>query len=110
MIMSASPGMVTVSAGQHAHDPGAGWIGWAIVAFVVAAAIVGEAWLMLVSSSRSDRGDDSDDGGGGGVRRIEAGDGPKGPRPPESDSEPDWWPQFEREFAAHTARRPARSK
>jgi hypothetical protein len=40
-----------------------------------------------------DDDDDREDGGGGGRRPT-----PPGPR---SSPEPDWWPEFERQFAAY---------
>src|SRR4051812_45994385 len=42
--------------------------------------------------------DDGGGGGGGGTRRH-----PPGPSPG-CGSDPEWWPEFEREFAAHVAR------
>jgi hypothetical protein len=48
--------------------------------------------------------DDSGPGPGGG--------GPDLPRPPEDDprsGEPQWWPEFERQFADYLKRKPARS-
>ena len=51
--------------------------------------------LSLVLGSGGDDGDDGSDGGGPGRRRPAPG------RPPSAP--PDWWPEFEREFADHVA-------
>jgi hypothetical protein len=56
------------------------------------------------SGARAERGagedDDGGGGGGGSVRRTPLG------RPPEPPgAEPEWWPRFEREFAAYARER-----
>jgi hypothetical protein len=58
-------------------------------------------WLAVgfVRSRRS--GDDDEDGGGGGNR-------PVGPRPP-PNQDPEWWPEFERQFSEYASRRPVRT-
>lgn len=50
------------------------------------------------------RGRGSDDDGGGG-RGGGSGDRRPSPRDPRPDGEPSWWPEFEREFAAHVSSR-----
>jgi hypothetical protein len=52
-------------------------------------------------------GDDSDDNGPG-----SGGDGPESPRPPEDNprsGEPQWWPEFERQFADYLRHQPSRA-
>jgi hypothetical protein len=44
-------------------------------------------------SQEDDDGDDSGSGGGGGPRRPTP--------PPQPGGDPVWWPEFERQFAAH---------
>lgn len=57
-------------------------------------------WLVvrIIRSQRSG-GDDTDDDGGG-PRKD-----PFSP-PPMPNQDPEWWPEFERQFAAYVARRP----
>ena len=77
--------------------------------------------LFLVGMSLRAAGDGphvSDGGhedGGGGLscggdshRPHEPGGG--SPRPPGPDEEPEWWPQFEREFAQYVSRQTERSR
>jgi hypothetical protein len=81
----------------HLTGPG-GWLAYVpVMSLLTVAACV---WLAWWSVRRSDGGaDDSDEGetGGGGSGR--------GPTPtcPPPDADPEWWPEFEREFAAHVA-------
>jgi hypothetical protein len=60
--------------------------------------LLGTAWFVLTQSSRGGRGADDDDAnpgpGGGG-----SGPSPNGPSGP--TSEPEWWGEFERQFAAY---------
>jgi hypothetical protein len=71
-------------------------IGFAFLVMACVAAIV-----VLVPSQPP--GDDGDEDGGFGP----GGEGP-GPRPPdaprEPDSDPEWWPEFEQQFAAYVSR------
>jgi hypothetical protein len=61
-------------------------------------ALLGTAWFVLTQFSHGGRGADDDDAnpgpGGGGSGRPP--NGPSGPT-----SEPEWWGEFERQFAAH---------
>jgi hypothetical protein len=88
--------------GSTAHLAGpTGWVAYVPVVSLLAfaASCVVFAWW---SVRRSDGGaDDPDDGetGGGGWGR---GPTPTCPRP---DGEPDWWPEFERQFAAYVGDR-----
>jgi hypothetical protein len=82
-----------------------GWLSYVPVmsCFVFAASCV---WLACWSARRSDGdGDDSDEGerGGGGWGR--------GPTPscPPPDADPEWWPEFERQFAAYVGDARARA-
>jgi hypothetical protein len=61
-------------------------------------------WVAVhVARHRDEPGDDdSDHDEGGGLRRPK----PTGPRP---DPGPDWWPEFERQFAAYVESRLTRS-
>jgi hypothetical protein len=84
-------------------------LGYASFLLVVVITLVG-IWLLVRVASQSDSGDD--DGGDGGER----GGGPDGggggtpPGPgPRPDGDPDWWPEFERAFAAHVSTRLTRS-
>ena len=84
-------------------------LGYASFMLVVTITCLG-VWLLVRTARRADTGgDDGGDGeesgggpggGGGGTPR-----GP-GPRP---DGDPDWWPEFERSFAAHVNARLTRS-
>jgi hypothetical protein len=77
--------------------------GWSMVSALVAIVIVLAFGMLLFRVCRTlepERRDDDDTdsgGGGGGPGRPP---GPaSGPRGPETD--PVWWPEFERQFAAH---------
>jgi hypothetical protein len=86
--------------GPSAHLAGpAGWLAYVPVISLLAFA-ASCVWLAWWSARRSDGGaDDSDEGetGGGGWGR--------GPSPtcPPPDADPEWWPEFERQFAAYVA-------
>jgi hypothetical protein len=98
---------VVRSAGLDAHIATSGHL--PVVAIIIGAAIAtaGGIWLVARLWPRSDADDNrsNEDGPGDG------GPGGWGPRGPESDrptpggNEPEWWPQFEREFAAYSERR-----
>jgi len=78
----------------------------AAVAVAGAAVLFVLGWIMLIvvvmrgADGESGGEDDSGWGHGGGGSRS-----PDAPRPPEGD--PVWWPEFERQFAAHVERRQA---
>jgi hypothetical protein len=79
----------------------------ALIAGIVVLTLVGAAWLVIIAFRQRPQHEDDDDAnpgfGGGGSGRPP--DGPCGP-----GSEPEWWPEFERQFAAHVeglAERPA---
>jgi hypothetical protein len=72
---------------------------------VVMIALLGlTALAAAFSGARRERGPGEDDAGGGGgggsVRRMPPG---RPPEPPGAD--PEWWPSFEREFAAYVRQR-----
>ena len=85
------------------RNGGADLAGYVTAALSIALLIT--AALSVCWSLRRDRGgsdnddDDGRDGGGGSGRR----DRTPPNRPP--DTEPEWWPEFERQFAAYAARR-----
>jgi hypothetical protein len=70
----------------------------ALTVGILVLTLLGTAWFVLRSSSHGGRGADDDDanpgpgGGGSGPRQ----NGPSGPT-----SEPEWWGEFERQFAAY---------
>jgi hypothetical protein len=91
---------LTHPAWAHGHVPSSplNWV--AVLSIVIAATAI--VFVIAAIAARLSpprrRGDDDDtDFGGGGGRR-----GPKAPNDPEGD--PAWWPEFERQFAAHVAR------
>lgn len=57
-------------------------------------------WQLVDFIRRSDKPDNDDNGGGGG-----GGGGEPHPRAPQPDFEPDWWPEFEREFGGYVRSR-----
>ncbi len=57
-----------------------------------------DLWLFVRTiRSRHSGGDDEDDAGGGGLM------GPSSPSPRPSE-DPDWWPEFERQFGEYASR------
>jgi hypothetical protein len=95
---------------------GSGAQGYITLALVL---VTGTAWLFwlvscfVVIQRRPDDESDGGDGPGGGGGSGPGGGGP-GPGGLESDprrdplgSEPPWWPEFERQFAAYTSSAPA---
>jgi hypothetical protein len=87
--------LASATLGHAARTGGsAGWAAYVasiavLAAFVVCAPSLG-AWVLRGCRLGGD--DSEEDGNGGG------GPGP-GPSPPDSD--PPWWPEFERDFAAY---------
>jgi hypothetical protein len=64
----------------------------------IAAAVLALAVAVARRVRRDDGEDEAGGEGGGGNDRL--------PRPPDAPAgEPDWWPEFERAFAAHVAAR-----
>ena len=85
------------AAGHTEHAAGsAAWIGYVATIVFLLAVVCGAWWFAVWSIRRCEiGGEDSDDGGdSGGGRR---------PSPPSRspETEPAWWPEFEREFAAY---------
>jgi hypothetical protein len=77
-----------------------------IAALVLLAVFVAALGLTVVKAVRADGGsgdgsDGADGGGGGGGGGVRP---PGGGPPVLPGADPEWWPQFEREFAAHAAR------
>ena len=70
----------------------------ALTVGILLLALLATAWFVLTQFSHGGRGADDDDAnpgpGGGGSGRPP--NGPSGPT-----SEPEWWGEFERQFAAH---------
>jgi hypothetical protein len=85
-----------------------GWVAWVVVGLIAVVVVAGKWWLVMAAQSRTDGEEDSDDGGGG-LRRHDAGGAPRPPQPPTAGTDPEWWPEFEREFAAHVARHTTRA-
>lgn len=73
----------------------------ALTVGILLVTLLGTAWFVLTQSSGRGRGADDDDAnpgpGGGGSGRPP--NGPSGPT-----SEPEWWGEFERQFAAYVQR------
>ncbi len=77
-----------------AHSPSA--LEWIAYLAPSVAAVLGGIWIM-VHVARHGRGDDAGESGGDG------GGGGGSPKPPDPRPrpDPDWWPEFERQFAAY---------
>lgn len=76
-----------------------------LVLIFIFTGLVAVAVAITRGSGRSNGGRPSeDDGGGGGSVRGR----PPKPRNPVSPTDPPWWPQFERDFAAYVTRRGSR--
>jgi hypothetical protein len=90
-------------AGALAADRRAGsgsWLAYVVSVLVLLGAMCGTYYLCVVLDRRArDRGDstEGDGEGGGGAKR---GGGRVPPKPP-SGTDPEWWPEFERQFADH---------
>ena len=99
--------VATVAAtGQADHVGGPVWIAYVVPAVLFAGSICASIWLLVWSVRQSDAGEDDDDGGGGG-----GGDDGRPPTPPpRPDTDPDWWPEFERQFEAYVRGRLSRSR
>ncbi|HZE05659.1 MAG TPA: hypothetical protein VE127_10570, partial [Solirubrobacteraceae bacterium] len=82
----------------------AGPVSWVVYIAISAVLFLFLAGVVFVCVSiirdTAPRDDDTDEGDGGGGQRR---DPPSPPRP--RDSDPEWWPDFEREFAAYVSRR-----
>jgi hypothetical protein len=85
-------------------SPLLGYLSFLLVVVVMCFAI----WLLVLTSRGADTGDDDGGGGERGGGPDGGGGAPPGPRP-RPESEPDWWPEFERAFAAHVNARLTRS-
>jgi hypothetical protein len=91
--------MMALAVAQAEHTT---WLGFVVAAVPVCACLGLGVWLILetVRPDPEDDGGDHDDGeggGGGGGRR-----GPRRPEPrPSLPDDPEWWPQFERDFAEY---------
>src|SRR5437660_73394 len=86
---------------QAAHPARpAAWVGYLVALLVILAFTLPAmyAWWSLGRHGfGGDSNDDSDDGGS--RRGRPPGKSPSGP----GNTDPEWWPEFEREFAAHVA-------
>ena len=86
------------SGGVHSAATAADWS--TVVACVLGILLVAAAVVIAYAGRPHRQGGDEDadsgsGGGGGGLR------GPDGPRP--AGEGPEWWPEFERQFAAYVA-------
>lgn len=100
--------MVVSASLSPAGHTSAGWVGACASVVVLLGFMVWAPWLAARVVRRWKLGDDSDDGSGFGG---EGGGGSRGPSPPNRppDAEPEWWPDFEREFAGYLERMPVGS-
>jgi hypothetical protein len=84
--------------GGAGGGPSTSAVAIALTVGILLLALLGTAWFVLTQFSHGGRGADDDDAnpgpGGGGSGRPP--NGPSGPT-----SEPEWWGEFERQFAAH---------
>jgi hypothetical protein len=87
---------------ERVAKPGS-WLADVISGLVLLSAMCGTYYLCCVLDRRDQHGGDSSDGddGGGGTHRA------GGPTPPQDspDTDPEWWPEFEQQFAHHVGRR-----
>jgi hypothetical protein len=84
---------------ERVAKPGA-WITYVVAGLVLLGAMCATYYLCYVLDRRAQDGRDSGDGddeGGGGTHRG------RGPTPPKDSpgTDPEWWPEFERQFAHH---------
>lgn len=84
-------------------------LGYASVLLVLVVTCIGIWLLVRVATDWGSGDDDGGDGGGGGGSGGGGGDSPS-PPDPQPDAEPEWWPEFERAFAAHVSGRLTRSE
>jgi hypothetical protein len=94
------------------HVFGSGAQGYVALALAVGAGAAALVWLvsrLLINPQSEDEGDEGGGpgGGGGGARGGGGGPGRGGlesdPRPDPPESEPAWWPEFERRFADYAS-------
>lgn len=101
--MSAAVGGLHLHpAAGHSHTS-AGAILVLVFVLLVLSVWVG-MWLRASFTRPSD--DSGEDAGDGGIG-VRDGPRPRGPRP---HPEPDWWPEFERQFAAYVSTHATRSR
>lgn len=84
---------------EQAAKPGS-WIAYAAAGLVLLGTICGTYYLCCVLDRRDQNRRDSAEGdgeGGGGAKRGGGRTPPKAP----SGTDPEWWPEFERQFADH---------
>lgn len=91
---------MSAAAVAQVHQPTAQAIWLVIAAAGSTALLAGLIIWLLVRTGRSGGSDDDDGGGGGGGTGRRP---PRGPQPGGAD----WWPEFERQFAAYVAHRSA---
>jgi hypothetical protein len=92
---------------DHAGHASAGWITCVASVIVLVGFIAGAPWFGAWSvRRRKPGGGGSDEGYGGG-----GGGGGGAPTPPNRppDADPEWWPDFERQFAAYVEDRLTRT-
>lgn len=85
------------------------WVAWLVPVLMMGLSVLAVVSLYVWSFRHPDLGDEGDDGGSDGGGRGRGNGGrpiPPGPRP---DAEPDWWPEFERSFAAYVDTRLTRT-
>lgn len=102
MVQAATAASIlgAIAPGAHASSPPPWSFGLVIGLSLAAAGI--DVWLFMWIRSRDSGGDDEDEPGGGGLR------GPSSPNPRPSE-DPEWWPEFERQFGEYAARVPTRT-
>jgi hypothetical protein len=93
--------------GGAGGGPSTSTLALALTVAVLVVVLLGTAWLLLTQFSQGTPGGDDDDAspGSGGGGRGRPPNGPSGPT-----SEPEWWGEFERQFAAHVQSLPERTE
>jgi hypothetical protein len=66
-------------------------------------------WQFVYFARRFNKPDNDGDGGGGAGGGGSGGEGPPRPPMPQPDLEPEWWPEFERQFQEHVKSREPRN-
>lgn len=89
---------------ERAADGPGSWVAYAVIAALMFVFLAVVLWACIsIVRQWEPHGDDRDDGDGGGGQPR---DPPSPPGPGNGD--PDWWPEFERQFAAYASRQTTR--
>ena len=96
----ATAGGAARAGARGSSDSAVAFLTFAFLTFLMLISLGGLVVRFLApSATRSQEDEDSDSGSGGGA-------GPRRPeRPPSPGGGPVWWPEFERQFAAHVRSR-----